>query len=106
MIWNQHEIGKSSRHGSTHVTNGQSSEHRGGGQDTLGGTRSVQVAPRDEEGLDAGEDESGVVTAHKRGRLVSWHLGKTDGSGDGEERDDRDNGPSHLDLVGDEDGEE
>jgi hypothetical protein len=91
--------------GAYDITDGKSSEHHGGGDNSLGGTGSVQVAPRDEQGLDARKEEGGVVAAHEPAGAGSGDLSKTDGTTDGEENDDSDNGPSHLDFVGDVDTE-
>lgn len=74
--------------GRTHVSNGQSCEHGARGNNTLGGTSRVEVAPGDEEGLDCREEECDVVTAHETSRGASRDLCQANGAANGKDDDD------------------
>jgi hypothetical protein len=55
---------------------------------------------------DGREEVSDVVAGHEGAGVGVGDLGETEGTGDGEESDDGEDGPPHLDAVGDVDGEE
>ena len=56
--------------------------------------------------MDTGEDVGDIVAGHEGTSVVSWHLGESDGAGNGEDGHDGKNGPPQLDLVGDVDREQ